>query len=430
VSVRTSIYEDDKVNTRIIPVILLIVFYSIVFSQRAEQVNTCVACHEQLDGALALPVKQIKGSVHDHPGLSCAGCHGGDPLQEDPDLAMSKSKGFVGKPKPAQVPEFCAKCHSNPVFMRNFNPNFPVDQYELYRSSQHGQLLAKGDTKVATCISCHGVHDIKAASDPSSSVYPLKVADKCGECHANEAYMSQYHISTSQLKEYKESYHAQMLYDKGDLTAPTCNDCHGNHGAVPPGVTSIANVCGTCHVIQSQYFSASPHKAAFDELGISECEACHGNHAVKAASVNLIGIDEKAKCVECHDPGSAGYVAAFKIRSTIDSLSREIDLAQAMRSKAQKAGVEVRDEHMSLSTAQNALIQVEATVHTFSVSKVKDGAKEGFQSADEAREIGQNALAEVGRRRKLLAVMVVMTLLVAGLLVLYIREREKKTGGT
>ena len=425
-SVRTSIYEDDKVNTRIIPVILLIVFFGAVFSQEGGQANTCVTCHAELDGALSSPVEQVKGSVHDQAGLSCAGCHGGDPLEEDPELSMSRSKGFVGKPRPSQVPGFCAKCHSNPVFMRNFDPNYPVDQYDRYRSSQHGLSLVKGDDKVATCISCHGIHDIKAASDPNSFVYPLAVADKCGECHANEAYMREYHIDTDQLKEYRDSYHAEMLYEKGDLSAPTCNDCHGNHGAVPPGVTSIANVCGTCHVIQSQYFSASPHKVAFDELGISECEACHGNHAVQAASVELIGIDEKAKCTECHDTESNGYAAAFQIRATIDSLAREVELAQAMRAKAQKAGVEVRDENMSLVNAKNALIQVEAIVHTFSVAKVEESAKEGFKTAEEAKQIGQNALEEVGRRRKLLAVMVVMTLLVAGLLVLYIREREKK----
>ena len=50
---------------------------------------------------------------------------------------------------------------------------------------------------------------------------------------------------------------------RGDLSAPTCTTCHGNHGATPPGFASVANVCSTCHVFQAQLFDSSPHKEAF-----------------------------------------------------------------------------------------------------------------------------------------------------------------------
>ncbi len=71
------------------------------------------------------------------------------------------------------------------------------------------------------------------------------------------------------------------LLEKGDLSSPSCNDCHGNHGAVPPGVESISKVCGTCHVLNMELFEQSPHKKAFDENDYPECESCHGNHLVK-----------------------------------------------------------------------------------------------------------------------------------------------------
>ena len=78
---------------------------------------------------------------------------------------MSKAKGFIGKPKRTAIPQFCAKCHSNPDFMRRYKPQQRVDQFELYKTSVHGKLLAEGDETVATCIDCHSVHDIRAVKD-------------------------------------------------------------------------------------------------------------------------------------------------------------------------------------------------------------------------------------------------------------------------
>ncbi len=57
------------------------------------------------------PAVLIKTDVHTANGLSCADCHGGDPANDDPGVAMSKAKGFVGKPAArrfrscAQVPQ-------------------------------------------------------------------------------------------------------------------------------------------------------------------------------------------------------------------------------------------------------------------------------------------------------------------------------------
>ena len=54
-------------------------------------------------------------------------------------------------------------------------------------------------------------------------------------------------LDTTNIEQWRQSVHGQALLEKGDLTAPACNDCHGNHGAMPPGVDSVANACGTCH---------------------------------------------------------------------------------------------------------------------------------------------------------------------------------------
>jgi predicted CXXCH cytochrome family protein len=415
---------EDRMLKKII-FIMSILSVQICLVHAQENASTCITCHAELDGPLSTAVEQIKESVHNHAQLSCVGCHGGDATEEDPELSMAKSKGFVGKPSPADVPKLCAKCHSDITFMRGFDPNFPVGQYDLYRTSRHGQLLAKGDIKVATCTSCHGIHDIRRSDDPTSLAYPLNIAENCAKCHSDADYMSEYDIDTDQLAEYKTSYHAKILYENGDISAPTCNDCHGNHGAIPPGVSSISNVCGTCHYNQSEYFSTSPHKMAFDDMGFSECEACHGNHGIQQAGDNLLGVEGPAICSQCHDTDSEGYNVAIQLKTYVDSLSTNITLAEEMLNKAQIAGVEVRDEELSLPNAKDALIHVRTLVHTFSIEKVKERTEEGLSDASKALIIGEEALEEVGHRRMFFVVMVLLTMLVATLLVLYIKYSEQ-----
>ena len=122
--------------------------------------------------------------------------------------------------------------------------------------------------------------------------------------------MKPYGIPTDQIAKYKESVHAAALFDKKDMSAPTCNSCHGNHGAVPPEVKSIASVCRQCHPSTGELFAKSPHKKAFDDMGQSECEACHGNHKiVPPTDGHARAPRTRSVCLQCHDKGSKGYAA-------------------------------------------------------------------------------------------------------------------------
>ena len=81
----------------------------------------------------------------------------------------------------------------------------------------------------------------------------------------------------------RRSVHWAAMTAKGDLSAPTCNSCHGNHGAVPPGVNWVGNVCGQCHTVQADLFKSSVHAKAFTEMGTPGCATCHENHAIRRA---------------------------------------------------------------------------------------------------------------------------------------------------
>ncbi len=125
--------------------------------------SSCVACHSQLDGPQGDPARHWDVDVHGVAGLGCEACHGGDPspaLAEDAEAAMTPARGFEPAPDRLHIPDFCARCHSDAAFMKQYDPQVRVDQLAEYRTSVHGRLNASGDPDPATCIDCHGVHGI------------------------------------------------------------------------------------------------------------------------------------------------------------------------------------------------------------------------------------------------------------------------------
>jgi len=247
---------------------------------RAQAPSSCLDCHSALGPPQQVTPEQFAADIHAQKGLTCASCHGGDPTKDD-DQAMSKAAGFRGHIKRSQIPELCASCHSDGAFMRKFNPSLRTDQLSQYKTSMHGQRLAKGDDQVAVCTDCHSVHGIMPAGDSRSSVHPLNVAATCSRCHSDSKRMKPYSIPSDQFAGYSASVHHEALAVRGDLSAPTCTTCHGNHGATPPGVASVEYVCSNCHAFQAQLFDASPHKAAFTSAKLPGCVSCHSNHRIQ-----------------------------------------------------------------------------------------------------------------------------------------------------
>ncbi len=385
----------------------------------------CTTCHLELDGALAEPARALAADIHAAQGLSCHDCHGGDPAAAEMEAAMDPGKGFKPAPRDGRgIVALCASCHSNAEYMRRFAPALRIDQLAEYRTSVHGKrLYGFADPNVATCVSCHGVHDIRAVSDPQARVYPTKIADVCASCHADEARMKPYGKPTDQYAKYRRSVHADLLYREGDLGAPTCNDCHGNHGASPPGGGAVANVCGQCHVFFRQYFLESPHREPFE--GIGQCIHCHGNHNVERPSDEWIGSGPRAVCVQCHAEGDKGFAAAEAIHAHIVTLGEAVARAGSLLDGAEQAGMEISQARFDLRDAHEALVKARSLVHTLDPARVAATAEEGLGVAARVERAGLDALAELGfRRRGLLLSLVLILGLMAGL-VWKIRERGR-----
>jgi predicted CXXCH cytochrome family protein len=384
------------------------------------QKNSCIECHSQLDDELKAPAASFAADVHAEYGLSCKDCHGGNPDKDDIDLA--KDKTFTGSPKRSQIPQFCGGCHSDAAAMRAYNPSLRTDQLSQYGTSRHGQLLKSGDTKAAVCTDCHGVHGIQSAKFPKSPTFPWNIPQTCGRCHADKAFMEGYRLPTDQLDEYKASVHAKALFDKKDLSAPVCNDCHGNHGAYPPSVTSVASVCRQCHPSTGELFNNSPHKKAFDELGAGECEACHGNHKILAPSTALIGTDDSAVCVQCHDTGSRGFEAAAELRRQLDGFELDFQAAEALLARAKQKGVEVSDVEYKLLDVNTVLVTAKNLTHGLDTAEIAKTVAEGEAALVGVRTAGEKALDEARFRRQGLAVTTVLLAVFAAALALKIRR--------
>ena len=393
----------------------------------AQKKSSCIECHSKLeDPRLSAPAKLFDNDIHHARGLSCNDCHGGDPNADTKEGAKDPRKGYLGKPKTLDIPAYCGKCHSDANLMKRFNPSLRVDQEREYYTSVHGKLLKSGETRVATCISCHSVHGIRAITDPLASVYPSNVAETCAKCHASADYMRGFGIPSDQFDKYKTSVHAKALYEKQDLSAPTCNDCHGNHGATPPGITSVANVCGQCHARQAELFQTSPHKAAFDQRQFGECIKCHSNHAIAKPNDEMIGTGEKSVCITCHTAGDKGFLAAGAMRARIDELIGGLDKSNQILDRAERAGMEVSRPKFEMKDATDALTHARVLIHSSSTAEVDKVVAPGLTASVKGYQAGMAALAERRFRREGLAVSLVFILFLAGLVYLKLRQIESR----
>ncbi len=393
--------------------------------------DNCAACHlETGDDRLAAPAKAFDDDIHKAKGFGCVDCHGGDAHEEGME-AMNPAMGFIGKLGRQQIPQLCGRCHSDAQFIKRYNPTLRVDQVAEYATSVHGRRLRDfNDPKVAVCVSCHPAHSIRPPSDPKSSVHPLHVADTCGRCHGDAKYMAEYKIPTDQLGKYKASIHWKTMSVKGDLSAPTCNSCHGNHGATPPGITWVGNVCGQCHSVMADLFRKSVHARAFAEIGSPGCATCHENHAIQEVSDSMLGLGDNAVCSTCHSPDDKGGKSATEMRALIDSLAAAFDRAGAILGRAERAGMEVSQAQFDLNGAREDLVKARTAVHTVNVSAVRQAVEPGLGISEKAYGRGVRALDELGFRRRGLSVsLVIIVALIAGL-VLKIRQVDRRRSGS
>lgn len=147
---------------------------------------SCNFCHGE-DGTLSgsentkhlvITAGHLAGDVHWRSGIRCHDCHGGNPDLEG-YVDHRDDPGFRAVTSPEKMTEFCGHCHFDAEQIRRYAPERDVDEFVEYLSTRHGRRLQEkknGDSKVITCVTCHGRHGIRAIADQGLPV-------NCVPCH-------------------------------------------------------------------------------------------------------------------------------------------------------------------------------------------------------------------------------------------------------
>jgi len=214
-------------------------------SAHAEDM-VCITCHGALPGKYSEPVRLWKGSIHAENGITCNGCHGGDP--KDAANAMKKERGFLGAPKYNDVPAFCGRCH--------------VGVLKDYLASGHGRALATGGPN---CVICHGNHQVVKAS------LELINEKSCSRCHS---------------------------YDRAKLIRGAMQETEGQIVALDARIAAYKQVGTDTERLEKELFAERNHfHSLFHNVDVKRvtAEATRIQAELKKLETTLKGLDEQGR---------------------------------------------------------------------------------------------------------------------------------------
>ncbi len=136
--------------------------------------KTCGKCHKGVEKDYWDGIHGQLAARGETDAPVCTHCHGehGIISPDDPSSPVSKAK----------VAEMtCAPCHDSARLNEKYG--MPAGRLRTFVDSYHGLKSKSGDTHVANCASCHGVHRILPSKNEESSIHPTNLQHTCGECH-------------------------------------------------------------------------------------------------------------------------------------------------------------------------------------------------------------------------------------------------------
>lgn len=218
------------------------------------------------------------------------------------------------------------------------------------------------------------------------------------------------------------------------IHAANGNSCHGCHGGDPsdmanamspergfigvPADEEIPAFCGRCHVGVLEDYLKSAHGQALGAGG-PQCATCHGSHAVKKASLDLINPQD---CSRCHDYGRAEELKA----AMVETDGRFGSLEGALAELKQK-GQDVKALQEGLFATRNEFHRL---FHSVDVDQVKEQAA-GFQGRIGEMDAKVAAIRQELSNRKLWGGVATGLLILAGVLFSLLRktyQEEERAG--
>jgi predicted CXXCH cytochrome family protein len=210
-------------------------------------------------------------------------------------------------------------------------------------------------------------------------------------------------LPTDQLEQYRASVHGVALLQRGDLGAPACNKCHGDHGPRPPGVSDVSRSCNLCHSANASLFDGSKHRLAFAEHNWPQCGQCHGKHAIAKPSDNLLGSGQGSWCADCHRQYSKDNpecnATADYFRQTITALDGGVRQFNAASEALAAKGLDVEAIDNQLKELGDNLKKSRTYIHSFSRNTFAQAAAPGEQALRDLGKAAGQARAEYRTRQ-------------------------------
>ncbi len=179
-------------------------------SESVHRFNDCTTCHTSKPHDVETPLTKLSlaekcgschqfeygqyiKSVHGAPQASgnsdpatCTDCHSANSNPHNVVRVLDPAASTY----PRNIAQTCAKCHDDPKLMNKYGIVEKV--YDSYMRSFHGKAMslsgedaALQQLNKATCVNCHGSHNISLVSDPNSPVAGMEnLAKTCEQCHA------------------------------------------------------------------------------------------------------------------------------------------------------------------------------------------------------------------------------------------------------
>lgn len=291
----------------------------------ANQAKSCGQCHEAATTDYLSSAHALSDASGQRVVPDCLSCH-------NQPIAGQNAQPSIAELKIAQN-KLCESCHVERADVAD-RARMGAKFVANFEQSVHGAALAAGKAEAASCVDCHGAHQMNRAFISGAQVNRLAVADTCGKCHEKEA------------REFSESVHAIGLR-RGNLDSATCTSCHGEHDIKlhtdplsPVHKRNVAQqVCADCHssvrLIRKYGLSSNAFRTFSDSyhglavrggsVDVVNCASCHGAHAIKkqddpASSIHPQNIART--CGDCH-PGANTRFALGRVHT--DERDREQD---------------------------------------------------------------------------------------------------------
>ncbi len=276
----------------------------------------CLLCHSQPGRTWTLPsgetlplsidahilADSVHGTKNSKGALNCADCHTEQRFPHQPDPAQTVREFQIERY------QSCKNCHE--------------EEYTKSQDSVHASAINSGTLEAATCVDCHGSHDIQTPDVPRQ-----RISLTCGKCHG------------AIFDQYRNSVHGQALFVDDNPDVPTCIDCHGVHNINDP-TTNLFRVrspelCAKCHAddkLMSKYnitsnvfdsyltdfhgttvalFNQEDPKVATNKAVCYDCHGVHDIAKVDATNSHVIRENLLTTCKQCHPAATADFPAAW-----------------------------------------------------------------------------------------------------------------------